>query len=117
MFDLATLHRASSVKVTFTREGQEPVTGITDDQGAYEVDLPKGEGWTVSVRSPKHRRGQLVDLDPSYRVRDSDERKAALEQINDGDLTPAPVEWKLKQSSVHLDLVVVPEYWTGTPNN
>ncbi len=117
VFDLATLNAASSVKVAFTREGQEPVTGVTDDEGAYEVDLPKGEGWTVSARSPKHRRGQIVDLDPSYRARDADERKAALEQINDGDLTPAPVEWNLKQTKVRLDLVVVPQYWTANPNN
>lgn len=116
VFDLASLSRASYVKVVFTREGQE-ITAITDDEGAYEADLPKGEGWIVSARSPKHRRGQLVDLDPSYRARDIDERRAAFEQLNDGDLNPAPVEWKLKETKVRLDLVVVPQSWTGNSNN
>lgn len=117
VFDLATLKPASYVKIEFAREGAETESVNTDDDGAYEIDLPKGEGWTVSARSPKHRRGQLVDLDPSYRARDADERRAALEQINDGDLTPAPVEWSRKQTKVRLDLVVVPQYWTAIPNN
>lgn len=117
VFDLASLNRVSYAKVEFAREGHESVSGTTDQEGAYEVDLPKGEGWTVSARSPKHRRGQLVDLDPSYRLRDADERRAAFEQINDGDLMPAAVEWTLKQTKVRLDLVVVPQHWTDPVNN
>lgn len=116
VFDLVTLKPVAGAGITFTREGAESANAATDENGDYEVDLAKGDGWIVSLKAPHYRPGQIVDLDPSYRVRDADERRAALEQINDADLTPAPVEWKLKQTKVRLDLVVVPRYWTATPN-
>ena len=120
VYDLSSLNPVPNADVTFSREGKDPVTARTDDRGAYEADLVKGDGWTVSARAPGGRdaqlaglgmgwrRGQILDVDPPYRERDADERQAAIDQISDGDLAPAPVGWKRSASKVRLDLVVVP---------
>ena len=108
VYDLATLEPVQGADITFLRDSKEPATVTSDDNGAYEIDLVKSDGWTVSLETHDHRRGQILDIDPSYRVRDADERRAVLEHITDGDLTPAPVGWKRASSKVKLDLIVVP---------
>jgi hypothetical protein len=113
VYDLATLEPVPGAEVTFLRDEKEPQATRTDERGAYEIDLVKGSGWTVSVISPDRRRGQILDIDPSYRVRDADERRAALNNVTDGDLIPAPVGWKASSSKVRLDLFAVPYRWTG----
>jgi len=116
VFDLATLKPVVGAKVTFSREEGEPATAETGDKGIYEVILTKSDGWKVSTEAAQHRPGQVVDLDPSYRMRDADERHAALKALNDEDLLPAPVDFKRKDSEVRLDLFLVPQYWNASPN-
>ncbi|MDD5302344.1 MAG: carboxypeptidase-like regulatory domain-containing protein [Elusimicrobia bacterium] len=112
VYDLATLEPVPGADITFLRDSKEPETATTNDKGGYEIDLAKADGWTVSLEAHDHRRGQIFDIDPSYRVRDADERRAALEHISDGDLTPAPVDWKRASAKVRLDLIAVPQQWT-----
>lgn len=112
VYDLATLDPVPGANIAFLRDSKESATATTDDKGAYEIDLAKGGGWTVSLEAPDRRRGQIFDIDPSYRVRDADERRAALEHITDGDLAPAPVDWKRARTKVRLDLIAVPNRWT-----
>jgi hypothetical protein len=120
VYDLASLEPVPGAAVAFSREGGPTVTATTDKDGRYEADIAKGEGWTVYLRplggqkarvagfGEGWRQGQIVDLDPPYKQRDEDERRAALEHVSDGDLAPAPVGWKKSQSKVTLDLVAVP---------
>lgn len=112
VYDLATLDPVPRAEITFLRDEKEPATATTNDKGEYEIDLVKGGGWTASMKSPKHRPGQVLDIDPPYRVRDADERRAAMEALTDGDLIPAPVDWKRASSKVRLDLVAVPSRWS-----
>lgn len=112
VYDLASLDPVPGAEVAFLLDEKEPRSAVTDENGAYEVDLPKGDGWTVHVIAPDRRRGQILDLDPSYRVRDADERRAVLENVTDGDLIPAPVGWKRSSSRVKLDLFAIPNRWT-----
>ncbi len=124
VYDLSSLDPVPDSTLTFSSDGREPVTAKTGADGAYEVDLVKGDGWIVSMVSMSGqkaqvagkgwgwRKGQLLDVDPPYRQRDADERRAALEHLSDGDLDPAPVGWKRSASKVHLDLVAVP---AGSP--
>lgn len=115
VYDLATMESVQGADITFQRDDQEPSKATTGDDGSYEIDLAKGDGWTVSVEAHGRRPGQVLDLDPSYRVRDADERRAALELITDGDLGPAAVDWKRSSSKVRLDLIVVPSQWPSSP--
>lgn len=120
VYDLSSLDPVPNSEITFFGDYRKPVTTITGADGAYEVDLSKSDGWTVGVNAPDRRadkmggivpgwrRGQVLDVDPPYRVRDSDERQAAVDAISDGDLAPAAVGWKRSASNVRLDLVVVP---------
>lgn len=120
VYDLSSLEPVPESVVKFTRDGREPVTAQTGADGSYEVDLVKGDGWTVSMTSMSGqkaqlagkgqgwRRGQILDVDPPYRQRDADERRAAIDALSDGDLGPAPVGWKRSASKVNLDLVAVP---------
>lgn len=112
VYDLATLQPVQGADITFLRDDKEPATATTAGDGSYEIDLVKGDGWTVSVEAQGRRPGQVLDIDPPYRVRDADERRAALELISDGDLGPAAVDWERSSSRVRLDLVVVPSRWT-----
>ncbi len=111
IYDLATLEPVAGAKVVFLLDEKQPVETETDESGVYAADLVKGDGWTVSVRAPERRRGQILDLDPSYRVRDEDERRAVFDNISDGDLIPAPADWKRSSSRVTLDLFVIPNRW------
>lgn len=113
VYDLATLEPVRNAEVTFLLDEKEPHAAVTDENGSYEVDLVKGDGWTVQVAAPERRRGQILDIDPSYRIRDADERRAVHDNITDGDLIPAPVGWKRSRSKVSLDLFVIPNRWTG----
>ncbi len=113
VFDLATLKPVVGAKVTFSLEAAEPDSVETDEKGVYEIVLTKGDGWKVLTESDQHRPGQVVDLDPSYRTRDADERHATLKALNDDDLLPAPVNFKRKDSEVRLDLVVLPKHWNA----
>ncbi|MDP3541378.1 MAG: hypothetical protein Q8T11_02795, partial [Elusimicrobiota bacterium] len=115
VYDLATMESVQGADITFLRDDKEPAKATTGDDGSYEIDLAKGDGWTVSVEAHGRRPGQVLDLDPSYRVRDADERRAALELITDGDLGPAAVDWKRSSSKVRLDLIVVPSQWPSSP--
>lgn len=115
IYDLATLEPVAGAKVVFLRDEKQPVEAATDESGAYEADIVKGDGWTVSVQAPERRRGQILDLDPSYRVRDADERRAVFDNISDGDLIPAPADWKRSSSRVTLDLFVIPNRWPHAP--
>jgi hypothetical protein len=112
VIDLATLAPVPGADITFVRESIAPASVTTDEKGSFEIDLAKGDGWTVSLEARDHRNGQILDLDPSYRVRDADERRAAIEHISDGDLTPAQVDWKISSTNVRLDLIAVPDGWT-----
>jgi len=111
VYDLATLQPVHGAEVTFLLNGQRPQTTTTDANGRYELDLRKADGWTVSADSSERRRGQVLDIDPPYRQRDADERRAALEAISDGDLGPAPVEFPRSRSRIVQDLIVVPHQW------
>lgn len=113
VYDLATLEPVPGAEIAFLLDEKEPRRATTGEDGAYEVDLVKGDGWTVHVIAPDRRRGQVLDLDPSYRIRDADERRAVLENVTDGDLIPAPVSWPRARSKVVLDLFVIPSRWTG----
>lgn len=113
VYDLSSLEPVPDAEVTFLLDEREPRSARTDENGAYEVDLPKGDGWTVHLIAPERRRGQILDIDPSYRVRDADERRAVLENVTDGDLIPAPVGWKRSSSKARLDLFAIPNRWTG----
>lgn len=113
VYDLASLNPVPDAEVTFLLDEKEPRSARTDEYGAYEVDLPKGDGWTVHLVAPERRRGQILDIDPSYRVRDADERRAVLENVTDGDLIPAPVGWRRSASKARLDLFAIPNRWTG----
>ena len=115
IYDLATLAPVPKAHIIFKYEGMPPVEATTDEQGAYEVDLDKKDGWSVSLKAPGHRRGQILDIDPPYRVRDADERHAAFDHLTDGDLIPVQVGWKPTSSRVRLDLVAAPQYWSDTP--
>lgn len=108
VYALATLAPVAGAEVAFRRDGAETQTAVTDAKGAYETDLAKGDGWTVEVAAPAHHHGQILDLDPSYRDRDADERRAVLENLSDGDLIPAPVSWPRSKARVSLDLFVIP---------
>jgi len=116
VYDLATLDPVPGAKITFLRNDGEPVTATTDDRGEYEADIAKGDGWTVSLKSPKHRPGQVLDIDPPYRVRDADERRAAVNALTDGDMAAAPLNWGRGSSRVRLDLVAVPNDWNDGPS-
>lgn len=111
VYDLAELRPVAGAEITFLRDGREPAKAGTGDDGTFEIDLAKGDGWTVEVQAPGYRPGQVLELDPPYRARDADERRAALELITDGDLAPAAVGWKRSSSRVRLDLIVVPSRW------
>ena len=115
VYDLATLRPVPGAAVVFTRNGRTPQVTTTDRDGRYETDLPKNNGWSVSVTAANRRDGQIVDIDPPYRTRDADARRAAIEHLSDDDLLPSPVGWGRKRSLVTLDLVVVPHHWTGEP--
>lgn len=117
IYDLATLEPVAGAKVVFLLDDKRPVETETDERGAYEADLVKGDGWTVSVSAPQRRRGQILDLDPSYLVRDADERRAVFDNISDGDLIPAPADWKRSSSRVTLDLFVIPNRWPSAPRH
>lgn len=108
VYALATLTPVAGAEVAFRRDGAEAQNAVTDAKGAYEVDLVKGDGWTVEVTAPAHLHGQILDLDPSYRDRDADERRAVLENLSAGDLIPAPVSWPRSKARVALDLFVIP---------
>lgn len=112
VYDLATLEPLQGADVMFLVDEREREKVTTDAEGRYEVDLAKGDGWTVSVEAHDRRPGQVVDVDPPYRLRDADERRAAFEHIADGDLIPAPIGWKRTTSRARLDLVVIPTRWT-----
>ena len=112
VYDLATLRPVPGAAVFFSRDDRTAVRTTTDLDGRYETDLLKHEGWSVSVKAENHRQGQLVDIDPPYRTRDADARRAAVEQLADDDLLSSPVRWSRKRSLVTLDLVVVPGRWT-----
>ncbi|MCR4294385.1 MAG: hypothetical protein NUW21_02535, partial [Elusimicrobia bacterium] len=60
-------------------------------------------------------RGQILDLDPSYRVRDDDERRAVFDNVSDGDLIPVHVEWNRSSAKARLDLFAVPRHWPHRP--
>lgn len=115
LYDLATLDPVPGAAITFLRDGNEPAAATTDEKGAYEIDLAKADGWTVRVHAANYRRGQILDIDPPYRLRDADERHAALEHLTDGDLAAAPVGWRRADSKVRLELVAVPQSWTDAP--
>ncbi|MEK7234597.1 MAG: carboxypeptidase-like regulatory domain-containing protein [Elusimicrobiota bacterium] len=114
VYDLATLTPVRGAVITFLRDSKQPATVATDDHGTYRIDLAKSDGWTVSLKTPGHRRGQILDIDPSYRVRDADERRAVFEHIAEEDLAPAPVVWKRATSEVKLDLITLPLKWADT---
>lgn len=111
VYSIATLEPVAEARVVFLLDGKEPREKTTDVRGRFTTDLVKAAGWTVNVQAPDHRDGQVLDLDPSYRVRDADERRAVFNHISDGDLIPAPIEWKLSNSRVTLDLFVIPNHW------
>ena len=125
VYDLSSLEPVPDSEVTFSNDGREHVTAITGADGAYEVDLIKSDGWTVRMTSLSGqkaqmagkgagwRKGQMFDVDPPDRQRDSDERRAAIEALSDGDLAPAPVRWKRSASKVQLDLVAVPNAYSS----
>ncbi len=115
VYDLGTLLPVPNAEISFIKNEKEAVTARTDEKGAYTVDLAKETGWTVSMKAPNHRRGQILDLDPPYRIRDTDERRAVLEHITDGDLTPAPVGWKRGESTPRLDIIALPLFWADAP--
>lgn len=122
VYDLATLDPVPGAMITFLRNDKEPVTATTDAKGAYEADLVKGDGWSVGMKmtapawgQPRYRRGQLLDIDPPYRDRDADERRAAMNAVTDGDMGAAPLEWARALSRVRLDLIAVPESWSEPP--
>ena len=124
VYDLATLAPVPGAVITFLRDGTSPETATTDEKGAYEIDLAKGDGWTVDMKvidrgrggaRDNRYRGMLVDIDPPYRVRDADERRATIEHISDGDMVPSPLDWKKASSRVKLDLIAVPSRWTEVP--
>lgn len=116
VYDLATLAPVPKALVVFKYEGWPSVEATTDEQGTYEVDLDKRDGWSVTLKAPTYRRGQILDIDPPYRVRDGDERHAAFEHLTDGDLIPAQVGWKRASSRVRLDLVAAPQNWSDAPS-
>lgn len=111
VYDLATLAPVEGAGVTFLFKDDKPVSAVTDAKGGYAVYLPKAGGWTVGLASPMHRVGGVLDIDPPYRVRDADERRATHRYITDGDLTPSPVDWPVGRDEVKLDLVAVPHRW------
>ncbi len=113
VYDLATLEPVSGAEVSFQRPDIAPVSVVTDQDGRYEADIPKGEGWTVRLASSEHRPGQVLDVEPPYSQRDADERRAALDNLSDGDLSPAPVSWKRSRSKVRLDIIAVRRSWPG----
>lgn len=115
VYDLATLEPIAGAKIVFLREEKEPVEETTDESGTYAADLVKGDGWTVALQAPDRRRGQILDLDPSYRVRDDDERRAVFDNVSVGDLAPAPVGWSGSTAKTRLDLFAVPHHWTHRP--
>jgi len=108
VYDLSTLSPVHGAAITFELDGAEPVHATSDDRGAYEVDLPKADGWIVSLWAPRHRPGQLMELDPPFRDRDADERRAAMNALSESDLMPVPVSWSRKAMKARLDLVAVP---------
>ena len=113
VYDLASLKPVPGAEVTFLLDEKAPRSATTDENGSYEVDLPKGDGWTVHMVAPDRRGGQILDIDPSYRDRDADERRAVFENITDGDLIAAPVGWRRSPSKARLDLFAIPNRWTG----
>jgi hypothetical protein len=108
VYDLLTLKPIAGAMITFDLAQAGPVRATSDEKGVYEADLPKADGWTVSLMAPGYRAGQLVDIDPPYRVRDHDERQAAMNAVSEGDLMPLPVSWKRAASKGRLDLFAVP---------
>jgi hypothetical protein len=117
VYDLASLAPVSSAMITFTKDDNEEdaVRAMTNKDGSYDVSLPKGDGWTVSVAATNRRPGQVFDIDPGYRTFGVDVRRAALESVTDGDLAPAPVEWPRGKSAIRLNLIVMPERWPSPP--
>lgn len=111
VYDLATLEPVGDAEVVFLLHGRSPRTATTGGDGTYEADIPKDEGWTVTLRSGRHKPGQIVDADPPYRSRDADERRATQQNASEGDLSPAPVSFPRSKSRVTLNLVAVPETW------
>ena len=114
-WDLETLEPIRNAQITFLRDEKDALAARTDEDGTYEIDIPKGNGWNVHMIAPDRRRGQVLDIDPSYRVRDADERRAVIQNVTDGDLIPAPVEWDRSRSKVRLDLFAIPNRWSGPP--
>lgn len=112
VYDLNTLQPIPNSEVRFFRERGSSLTTKTDKTGRYEVDLVRGAGWHVSVTAPDRRKGQVVDINPSYRERDPEARRAASMHLSDSDLGPSPVNWSRKRSQVTLNLVAVPHAWS-----
>ena len=115
VYDVDNLEPAKNATISFTRDTLPKVVVKTDDNGEYEAVLAKGEGWTALVEVRNRRRGQVADLEPPYRTRDEDERRAAFDHISDGDLAPAAVAGNLKSAKVHMDFVTFPNYWSSSP--
>lgn len=111
VYDLQTLKPVAEAEVKFLFHGEGPVIVTTDSEGRFEADLAKDDGWTVTLRSPRHKPGQIVDSEVPYRSRDADERRATQQNASDGDLSPAPLSFSRAKSRVRLDLVAVPENW------
>ena len=111
VYDLATLLPVPDANVLFISDGGSSQHTMTDKAGRYEVDVLRGAGWAVSVKAANYRTGQIMDVDPPYRERDAEARRAAVEHLSDADLGPSPVEWSRKRSRVTLDLVAVPYSW------
>jgi hypothetical protein len=111
VYDLATLRPVPDANVLFIREGISSLHTMTDEAGRYEVDVLRGAGWAVSVQAANYRAGQIMDVDPPYRERDAEARRAAVEHLSEADLVPAPVDWSRKRSQVTLDLLTVPYAW------
>lgn len=115
VYDIDNLEPAKQATITFTRETFPKVVVKTNDEGVYEAVLVKGEGWTALVEVRNRRRGQVADLEPPYRARDEDERRAAFEHISDGDLAPAAITGKTSASTLHRDFVTFPQSWANGP--
>lgn len=111
VYSLVTLKPEPGATITFRRDLRESATVTTDKQGAYEIDLPKKDGWTVSLEANCFRPGQILDIEPSYRLRDEAERRFIIEHTSDGDLDPLQVDWKRTDSKVRMDLIAVPDGW------
>lgn len=111
VYSIVTLKPEPGAVITFRRNPRESTTVTTDKNGAYEIDLPKKGVWTVSMEVGYFRRGQLLDADPSYLVRDAAERRFVVEHTTGDDLAPVQIDWKPTDTKVRLDLFAVSEGW------